>query len=121
MKLSLDIDLAAVRAAAKARIDPTYAARAALVSSVPAIHAAKRGAALRFTTAGIVDPALAAEADRRGLSVQALAVEILAKADDAESAVLSIEAERQQQLVRLDAATSEQEVRAVLAAHGFKV
>lgn len=113
MKLARNRDLAPIRAAAKDKIDAAFQRRAG--ETIPTIYAAKVAAANAFLASGTQFPALVAEAQRRGLTLEALAHEILDRAAASHARALDVEADRQRLLGELAAATSEQAIAALVA------
>lgn len=109
MKLSLGKDLAPIKAEAARRIDAKAEASARSLSACPTIHAVK-------VMVGERHPAIVREAADRGISPVELVEAIDLRAREAAIAILEIDAQRLARKRAVAAATSEQDIRAILAA-----
>jgi hypothetical protein len=116
LKLTAQLDLSARRAAAADRINFFFSAQAAGMSSAPVLHAAKAAHARRVLDGEAPAPSLIEEASARGLAVNDLCASIVRRASLTEAFLLGLEGRRQQFLAAIEAATSQQDIDAALAA-----
>ena len=119
MKLSLAKDLAPVRAEAIAHVNATaerLAQHPEYSSPCPTLHRANADAAREFVNGGPLHAELIREAGARGIDRFDHARSIIAKVDEVRSRLLAIDANRRATIAAINAATSEQAIRAILAA-----
>jgi hypothetical protein len=106
LKLSLQRDLEPIRQAAMEQVDATYAARMANVMDQHHLE--------KYEMAQRADPALAAEAEWRGVSLEDLCDLITTKHREAQAGRTSLDFERMTIKEQIRSATSEQAIKALV-------
>lgn len=115
---SLSKDMPAMRAAARDKLELDFAVRLAVILGPAApVHLRKAMEAERVLQ-GASSILLATEARARGLDESALARLVIERAERQAKQIASLEVERQEAQVGIEAATNPAEIEAVLFEHG---
>ena len=109
MKLTSAVDLTALRATVATKINSHYAAAALSVDRMGLLHAIKA----QLVATGDLSH-IAEEAAAKGVPIDALAQQIIAKSKDTTAQLVDLERSRQLVLHRLKSLTTEQQIRALV-------